>query len=297
MAIPDYPQILLAHNKDQWKIIADELKIPVPRTYELDNLVNCPDIIPKLPFPLLIKPKQGGGGWGIRQIDTLAEFEEFWASGRHEGLPWGRFLVQEKIEGETHCVAMVFCKGVLKGKVAYKQIREYPAFGGQATCRVSLESELAEGYFQKLMEHLKWHGVCQADFVVDKETQTPYLIDINPRFWGSLAQGLASGVDFPKLIYQIAMNGDVQPAESFRKGVVTRWLGGELRGFPVYFKQAEKKIPFLIDFLSLHNKTALWDDFCLRDPLPFLAWGADSLYRLIKYKNFKPHESLSGVWE
>src|SRR5688572_550809 len=33
MALPDYEQILLAHNKDRWDTIARGLGIPVPRVY------------------------------------------------------------------------------------------------------------------------------------------------------------------------------------------------------------------------------------------------------------------------
>jgi len=200
------------------------------------------------------------------------------------------------VEGETICVAMVFCRGQLRGKVAYQQIREYPAFGGQATCRISISNKTAEDNFQKLMEHLKWHGVCQADFVVDKITNTPHLIDINPRFWGSLAQSIASGVGFPNLIYQMALNGDVDTVDGFKEGVVTRWLGGELRGFVQHYSYAEKKMSFLRDFF-FSGSTKLYDDFSFNDPVPFFAWCTDSLYRLAKYRKAKSHESLAGVWE
>jgi predicted ATP-grasp superfamily ATP-dependent carboligase len=297
MAVPDYSQILTAHNKDQWEPIAGQLQIPVPKTYELESFIDTPALITSLPFPVLIKPKQGGGGWGIRRVISISEFNECLATGALGGLPLGRFLVQELIEGEILCVAMVFAHGQLRGKVAYRQIREYPIFGGQATCRISVSNPTAEGYLQRLLEHLAWHGVCQADFVVDRATQIPYLIDINPRFWGSLAQGIAAGVNFPDLVYHIALHGDVAPVESFQEGISTRWLGGELRGFPQHYSQAKAKTPFVREFFFPDVRTALYDDFSFRDPVPFLAWGLDSLLRLAKYKKIQPHDSLAGVWE
>jgi predicted ATP-grasp superfamily ATP-dependent carboligase len=296
MAIPDYSQILVAHNKDQWEPIAGQLKIPVPKTFTIEKYISDPKLIEDLSFPFLIKPKQGGGGWGIKQINSASEFREILLKGIYQNLPLGRFFIQEKIEGDVFCVAMVYCRGSLKGQVTYKQVREYPAFGGQATCRISCAKKDAEAYFQRFLEHLDWHGVCQADFVVDRATNIPFLIDINPRFWGSLAQGIASGVDFPYLIYQIALNGDVKPVEGFREGVVTRWLGGELRGFYQHYLRAKKKWPFSHDFFFPENSAALLDDFSFRDPFPFLAWGLDSLYRVVKFKGLRPHESLEGTW-
>ena len=296
MALPDYSQILTAHNKDKWVSIAQDLNIPVPKTILITRYIADPGLIEELTFPVLIKPKQGGGGWGIMLVNSASELRDYLSAGAPEGQPWERFIVQQMIEGETICVAMVFSQGQLRGKVAYQQIREYPAFGGQATCRISISNKTAEDNFQRLLEHLEWHGICQADFVVNKTTQVPYLIDINPRFWGSLAQGIASGVDFPYLIYKIALNGDVNPVEGFQEGVVTRWLGGELRGFFQQYSGAEKKLPFLQNFF-LPNSVKLYDDFSYKDPVPFFMWGIDSLYRLAKFRNSKPHESLGGIWK
>jgi len=297
MALPEYSQILTAHNKDQWEPIASCLQIPVPKTFAIEKFVADPGLIARLPFPLLIKPKQGGGGWGIKRVASAAEFKDFLAAGSHEGLPWERFLVQEFIEGDTLCVAMVFSHGQLRGKVAYRQIREYPVFGGQATCRVSVSNPIAEDNLQRLLEQLEWHGVCQADFIVDKATQVPYLIDINPRFWGSLAQGIASGVDFPNLIYQIALNGDVAPVAGFQVGVMTRWLGGELRGVLHHLSKAEGKLAFFNDFLFPSTDTTLYDDISFEDPIPFLMWGGDAFMRMLKNVHVRPHDSLEGIWE
>lgn len=297
MALPDYSQILTAHNKDHWEPIATRLQIPVPNTFAIEPFVADQALITALPFPVLIKPKQGGGGWGIKRVASAAEFKDFLAGGCHEGQPWERFLVQELIEGDTLCVAMVFSRGQLRGKVTYRQIREYPAFGGQATCRISVSNPTAERYFEGLLEHLAWHGVCQADFVVDRKTQIPYLIDINPRFWGSLVQGVASGVDFANLVYQIALNGDVSPVAGFQEGIVTRWLGGELRGFFQHYTRATAKTSFVRQFLFPSEPTALCDDFCFKDPVPFLVWGLDSCCRVAKHGTLQPHESLTGVWE
>ena len=297
MAIPDYSKILTAHNKDQWEPVASQLGIPVPQNFAIERYVANPELAGELPFPVLIKPKQGGGGWGIKRVNSITEFREYLATGAFDNLPWERFLVQQMIEGDTLCVAMVFCRGQLRGKVAYRQIREYPVFGGQATCRISVSHREAEDNLQKLLEHLAWHGICQADFIVDKVTGLPYLVDINPRFWGSLVQGIASGVDFPHMIYKIALDGDVKAANGFSEGVVTRWLGGELRGFSQHFSHAENKFSFLRDFVFPEKTAAMFDDFSLSDPLPFLVWCADSLYRVVKYRNLKPHESLAGIWE
>lgn len=299
MVVPDYDQILIAHNKDKWEPIARDLNIPVPQTYSIDDLRKNNFKASDLRYPVLIKPKQGGGSWGIRQINFPEELESYISQPSYNGLSWQRFFIQEKIIGENHCVAMLFRKGAFRAKSTYRQLRDYPITGGQATLRISLRNEQAENYLEKLLEKLQWHGVCQADFVVDKKTKVPYLIDINPRFWGSLTQAIASGVDFPYLLYKIAIDGDVAPVTDFKTGIMTRWIGGDLRTFFPLCKLSKNKLNFIKQFVFPGHGKMLFDDLSLKDPLPFLVWIMDSVYRIIKYRSLNPvpHDSLEGVWE
>ncbi|WP_243373850.1 ATP-grasp domain-containing protein [Geotalea sp. SG265] len=297
MAIPDYDQILAAHNKDQWGALAAQLNIRCPAVFAIDDIRQ--GRVADLPFPLLIKPKQGGGGWGIVQVDSPRELEALLGRQEHWGRPWDRFFVQEKIQGQTHCVAMLFRQGEYRARVGYRQLRSYPIKCGQATLRISVEHRGAEESLQRLLEALNWHGVCQADFIIENRSGAAYLIDVNPRFWGSLAQGIACGVDFPYMVYKIAARGDVPPQDSFRTGVITRWIGGDMAAFVPSLKEAGSKIAFLREYFWPHRRASHYDDLSISDPLPFMYWMADALYRSVKKRGGKSrsHESLEGIWE
>ncbi|SRR6266853_676074 len=299
MVLPGYEKILIAHNKDRWAQIARKLDIPVPGSYSIEGLQTGEIRANDLRYPVLVKPKQGGGAWGIRQIESSEALRALLSRDSCNGMPWSRFFVQEKISGETHCVAMLFNRGQIRAKVAYRQLRDYPVTGGQATMRVSMRSFKAEVYLQQLLESLSWHGVCQADFVVDKHTEVPYLIDLNPRLWGSLAQAIASGVDFPYLIYRLAREGDVAPVIEFETGVVTRWIGGEMGAFFPHLKRSPARLKFLRTFFFPPARATLYDDFSMADPLPFFAWLVDALLKAVKFRSLKAvsHESLEGIWE
>lgn len=299
LVVPDYKQILAAHNKDRWEPLAEKLGIHHPRTAMAADLRVDPRKCRELRYPVLIKPKQGGGGWAIQEVKSADDLAVLLAAESYCARPWERFFVQEKIMGETHCVAMLFCKGALRGKVVYKQLREYPVHYGQAVLRQSLHSEAAEANFQRLLESMEWHGVCQADFVVDRASGTPYLVDINPRFWGSVAQAIASGVDFPWLLYQIAMNGDVEPVDDFATGVKSRWVGGDLCAFLPLLRDCPDKLAFLKDFFAVSNWNLYRDDFDFRDPMPFFSWGAYTVRRALHKKLCRApvRDALQGIWE
>jgi predicted ATP-grasp superfamily ATP-dependent carboligase len=49
------------------------------------------------------------------------------------------------------------------------------------------------------------------------------MMEINPKFWGSLDLAIASGVDFPFLLYKMAIDGDVNSVFSYVKGVRFMW--------------------------------------------------------------------------
>jgi predicted ATP-grasp superfamily ATP-dependent carboligase len=297
MVVPDYSQILFAHNKRDWEPLARRLEIPVPASYSPEEL-RCGGV-GDLRYPAFIKPKQGGGAWGIQEVPSAQILQELLAQESYVGKAWDRFFVQEKIAGHTHCVAMLFNKGQLRASVGYRQLRDYPAKGGQATLRVSVRHEMAEQSLQRLLEELQWHGPCQADFMVDERTGVAYLIDINPRLWGSLTQAIAADVDFPYLIYRLACDGDIAPVTSFKTGVVTRWIGGELAALPYRLRHARSKRQVLTDFFFSPTRTALFDDFSMSDPLPFLVWTLDAVSRAARFRSVQPatHDSLEGVWE
>lgn len=299
LVLPAYEQIIIAHNKDQWETVARSLNIPVPKTVTIEDVRNQKTDLHSISYPVLIKPKQGGGAWAIKQIDSPQELQALLSNPLYFDRPWSRFFIQEKIMGETMCVAMLFCKGEYKAKIAYKQLRDYPVSGGQATLRISISNKDAETNFQRLLEEFKWHGVCQADFVVDGRTGIPYLIDINPRFWGSLIQGIASGVDFPYLVFKMAIEGDVEQIRDFKIGVMTRWLGGDLMTFFPLLRSSKERLAFIKQFITPYSKRVTYDDFSLKDPIPFLSWVIDGVMRSIHDHSLSPspHDSLTGTWE
>ena len=112
-------------------------------------------------------------------------------------------IIQEYIPGTDYVAAALFNHGQLRAKVAFKSLRNLPASGGLTMSRVSVPHEQMLNYLVSLAREMHWHGVIMADFRVDDRDNTPKLLEMNPRFWFSLYQAIASGVEFPYLLYRM----------------------------------------------------------------------------------------------
>jgi hypothetical protein len=63
---------------------------------------------------------------------------------------------------------------------------------------------------EKTLAKVGWHGVAEIDFRWDGENE-PYLIEVNPRFWGGLGQSIEAGVEYPYLLFRLAVDGHIDP--------------------------------------------------------------------------------------
>ncbi|MDD3856814.1 MAG: ATP-grasp domain-containing protein, partial [Methanoculleus sp.] len=86
------------------------------------------------------------------------------------------------------------------------------------------------------------------------------LMEVNPRFWGSLHLSILSGVDFPYLLYRMLMDGDVEPVPDYQEGVQCRWL---LPGDILWYLSAPKTWQNLREFLRFDTPD---DILSLHDP-------------------------------
>ena len=62
-----------------------------------------------------------------------------------------------------------------------------------------------------------------------EERRTPVFLEVNGRFWNSLALAIHAGVDFPGLVAELAQGKDVELKDRYRENVRCRWFLGDFR--------------------------------------------------------------------
>jgi predicted ATP-grasp superfamily ATP-dependent carboligase len=253
----------VARNKYKTICLASELGIAIPKTM-LVNSVDSVDSIPEsIGLPAIVKPVKGSGSRGFLVLRDTAALNQVPGS----ILKYGNLVAQEFIPSSVAIgVSLLLNQGQARAVFAHRRIVQFPADGGPSIVRESVHHHEAEEAARLLMESLKWHGVGMVEFRVDSRTGRPVLMEINPRFWGSLPLAIASGVDFPRLLCDMFENGDVSSVETYRTGV--RCVN--LLPFGVSSMLSPLEFHRMIEFLQEALKSRCFDVESLNDPLPTL---------------------------
>ncbi|HIE34300.1 MAG TPA: hypothetical protein EYP86_04100 [Candidatus Altiarchaeales archaeon] len=184
-----------------------------------------------------------------------------WYKILHEKSPFP--IVQEIIEGDGYGFFALFDKSSEpKAIFCHHRLREYPITGGPSTLCESVYEPRIIDIGIKLLKNLKWYGVAMVEFKWNKVNE-PVLMEINPRFWGSTPLAIESGVDFPYLLFKLAI-GEKFNLVSYSEGIKIRFLDSDIRAAQDYLinKRINDGIRVFLDLFNPKIRDGIfsWDD-------------------------------------
>jgi predicted ATP-grasp superfamily ATP-dependent carboligase len=235
MVLPAHPDMLRAFDKDETVRLAGSLGIAVPKTILLTSAQDLSRARNEISFPVVLKPRSseemsssgvvrtsGGPRYARNQRELDMEYER--ASRTSSGV-----LMQEFVDGEGAGYFALMHHGELRAEFAHRRIRDVKPTGSGSAVRVSVEPDPAiREASLALLKALNWHGVAMVEFRQARGRPAVFM-EVNGRFWHSLALACFAGVDFPALLARMAEHGDVEPENRFRPGVRCRWFLGDVR--------------------------------------------------------------------
>lgn len=211
--------------------VAGGIGIPVPLTYEMPNIASLREQKKRIGFPVFAKARgyKYHAITGIRaaRFDSYAELESLF-----ERFPlFGRwFLIQEYLPGEGVGLDVLMSKGEAVMIFQHRRVRELPFTGGVS---VAAENECVDPvlarYAVALLRALAWRGVAMVEFRRDPASGRTELMEVNGRFWGSVALSIQAGFDFPFHAWEEAHGIDPVIVESACGKARFRWLLGDTR--------------------------------------------------------------------
>ena len=211
-----------------------------------------------LRYPVLVKPLEGVEGKGIVLARDAAQLKP-----AVHALD-GPFLIQEFIAGQDLDLTILCDQGEPVAGSAYANLRNAPLpYGPPVACRTINDEQLMDAGI-RLLRGLGYHGVAHLDFRRDPGDGKPKLLDFNARLAGTNEMSLVSGINFPLLMYRMALGERVEPAFTYPPGLEFRWSLGELR----HFIQTSNKSDVIRAYTHWRGVTT---DLSPTDPMPHLA--------------------------
>jgi len=282
--VPDYDTLMKAKNKAETYEYATKNNIPCPKTYFISSLDDVRRLGREIEFPVVIKPKDSSGSRGIVYVkNSEALYPEYLKVHQKYQFP----LIQEYIPpgGTAYGVfALLNKNSEVRAIFAHKRIREFPISGGPSTLRKSVwRPDLVEMGL-KLLKSMGWYGVAMVEFKEDPRDGIPKLMEVNPRFWGSLELSIFSGVDFPYLLYRMVMDGDVGSVTSYKVGVKCRWL---LPGDILHFLTNPERFTMRPSFFNFFDKSMRYDILSFKDPGPTIGFFISFFLNLFNIEKWR----------
>ena len=231
-------------DKCRLMTLAEELGIPHPPSQRIENSQSV-DPTQLGPYPLVLKPcfsqiwvNETWLGSSVHVAESPDDFRRL-----TQTRPYLRdhpFLVQGFIPGNGAGVFALYRNGQAVAFFAHRRLREKPPTGGVSTLSESAapDPRLLD-LARRLLDRAQWHGVAMVEFRVTPAGE-PYLMEVNPRFWGSLQLAIDCGIDFPRLLFELSEGCTPAVPTHYPTGRRLRWLLGDLDSLYLYLRDRDQ---------------------------------------------------------
>lgn len=291
--ISDYFILLKTFDRVESLKLAEELNIPHPEYYTINNIDEISRI--RVKFPVVLKTRLScylEKGYYLVELPfrvkiatNKSELIKYLKVYEKRGLPLP--IIEEYIPGNGYGFFGLFNHGEIRAIFCHRRLHENPYTGGTSSLRESFYDKKLVEYGKTLLETIGFHGVAMVEFRKDLRDSKYKLMEINGRFWGSLNLTLAAGVDMPYMLYKMAVEGDISPCFSYKIGVRARNMPLDLRYLSSVFKGSkydfEQKRPNPLkeayNFLKFYEPGLKYDFLWLDDPNPAACVLYNELFR------------------
>ena len=270
----------IAGSKDRTIQYAEKIGVRIPKTWYPKTESDADAIAHEVSYPAVIKGSEESGF--VRYANSPEELSE-----KYRMIARYSPVIQEYITGEGYGFFALYNHGKARAIFMHKRIREYPVTGGPSAVAESVYNPALRDAGLRILDSLNWHGVAMVEFKKDQKTGEFVLMEINPKFWGSLGLSIASGVDFPYLACRMALDGDIEPVCQFKTSVKYRWL------FPADLFNVITNPHALPQFIRDFGDPTIQYDIDMHDLAPtFMQMGmtvAEFVLRVKQKRFWRPH--------
>jgi predicted ATP-grasp superfamily ATP-dependent carboligase len=220
-----------------------------------------------VPYPAVVKPLRSEvdrGDGRLRHSAPRRVANPLELRAAVDALPGDGVLVQPYLEGRLRAICGVAWNGELVCAEHQAAERIWPPECGISAYAETVppDHELEAGV-ARLVASIGWSGIFQAQFLAVGDSV--YLIDLNPRIYGSLALAISAGLNLPAIWVELLL-GRRPTLAGYRVGTRFRAEENDARALGVALASGQWSA---VRALAPRRRTA-HAVFALRDPAPLL---------------------------
>jgi predicted ATP-grasp superfamily ATP-dependent carboligase len=222
MLLPSRENLDLARDKIKTYRFAQENGILIPETFFPETMAEVDRLKSQLTYPCMVKQGKGTGGSGnmlARSPDELLMI--------FQDLPKPWPVIQQFIVGELNGLTAVCLEGEILASFSFLAFRQYPDSGGITVNARSIRNERIIRESRLFLSKLSWTGVVDFDYLIGTDGSV-FLLEINPRFSGTIQFAYKCGVDLPRVFLDVVSGKAPSPIPiRYRAGILYRSIFSE----------------------------------------------------------------------
>lgn len=166
-------------------------------------------------FPVFGKPDQGSASAGAQKLDDAAALDAFLAANAD-------VILQRFLDGREYTVdAYVSRAGEILGVSPRLRVA---TTGGESVVTETLSHPEIERQSREVIDQLGLRGPLTLQFIVERDTDLCYLMEVNPRFGGGVIASIEAGFEYPGMMLDELLGRHVEPVSHGRRLVMKRYF-------------------------------------------------------------------------
>jgi biotin carboxylase len=249
--------------KDAFIAFVAGLGVRVPENHVLHSKEGALKLANSLSFPIVLKRSIGSSGRQVSIHETvstlISELQEVLRFGflreiKHQvtslltksyGSIRNYWSLQQFVQGETAMFVFVAGQGKILGHLPLYKKQTYPDKTGPSSVIQSFDCPEMVEFATKIVKEIEFNGFGSIDFIVDAQTQKPYVIEFNPRPIPACHLGQHFNVDFCRILMDYLQEKPLIPCQPLPSQTIALFPSEYLRDpDSPYLKTAFHDIPW-----------------------------------------------------
>jgi carbamoyl-phosphate synthase large subunit len=225
--VPISDHELVMKASDKWKMLKTVSKfgIKIPETFSPTTLREFKEVLRKMDFPVVVRPRISRGARGVTYCANKGEATTAFKVLKRT---YGGVIVQEFIPGGRGSIFVVQTlwdkQHQLCAAAVMQKLLERPPTGGVALAGKTVHDDHLLNLGASIVEKLgSWIGPAGIEFKVSSSDGHPYVMEVNPRFQGVISLFTKAGINFPYLWVLVALEEEFGPQFKYEERFFIRY--------------------------------------------------------------------------